>query len=112
MSEIAKELGEVVAALENVTDGSYLERLANGQVIASQCVEFIRTRHAALAAMVADAERYRWIRKLAADGGQENFAPVEDAAFAACYNDPLQFDYNIDLFMRKDTARQAAGEVG
>lgn len=57
-------------------------------------------------ALRKDAERYRYIRTLAA-GRPEAFGPVEDAAFAASYGDPGKFDFNIDAAMN-----QEQGKVG
>jgi hypothetical protein len=44
---------------------------------------------------VRDAARYRYIRGVAA-GEPTAFGRIEDAAFAAHYGDPVQFDFNID----------------
>lgn len=44
---------------------------------------------------VRDAARYRYIRGVAA-GEPTAFGQIEDAAFAAHYGDPAQFDFNID----------------
>lgn len=42
-----------------------------------------------------DAARYRYIREIAS-GEPTAFGRIEDAAFAAHYGDPAQFDLNID----------------
>lgn len=44
---------------------------------------------------IRDAARYRYIRGVAA-GEPTDFGKIEDAAFAAHYGDPAQFDLNID----------------
>lgn len=44
---------------------------------------------------IRDAARYRYIRGVAA-GEPTDFGQIEDAAFAAHYGDPAQFDFNID----------------
>ena len=65
MSEIAKELGEVVAALEKATRAldpfnAELAGIAEHQ-FQRAAVNFLRTHHAALSAALEDARRWRWL---------------------------------------------------
>lgn len=98
MSEIAKELGEVVAALEKA---SSLREL-------TACALLLRTHHAALAAMMADAERYRWLRDNCVREWESDMDHDRGAR-------SLDIDFDApgwDLDSAIDTARQAAGKVG
>lgn len=47
------------------------------------------------AEMARDAQRYRYIRSIAA-GEPHEFGWIEEAAFVASNGDPNQFDFNID----------------
>jgi hypothetical protein len=123
MSDLAKELGEVVAALrprcDPVTGIGYEAR---GEAMAAR---FLCKHHAALSALLAerdallaDAERLDWIAqrggsiRSAIDGRQQLFR------WGACFphegNGCLEnLRRNVDFAMRKDTARQSAlGAVG
>lgn len=136
MSEIAKELGEVVAALEKATPGPWQSKdpylwdeiigdidgpddmqyhctdvaQAFGRADATAivaAVNFLRTHHAALAAMVADAERYRWLRDNCVREWESDMDHDRGAR-------SLDIDFDApgwDLDSAIDTARQAAGEV-
>lgn len=89
--------GNLVSGLRNML--ADIEKLGAGPLTVDTAL--LRQAIAALtppegyADAVRDAARYRYIRGIAA-GEPSAFGRIEDAAFAAHYGDPTQFDFNID----------------
>ena len=101
MEDIEKRARELLAAeYEKGQFRAYAPEIRSGSAGATWNEE-VRALIAALtppegyADAIRDAARYRYIRGVAA-GEPTAFARIEDAAFAAHYGDPVQFDFNID----------------
>lgn len=57
-------LDDVLALLDQRTDGDYLSRLANGQSIATQCCQFLRAKGPEIKAAMEDARRWNeWCQR-------------------------------------------------
>ncbi|MDX1555490.1 MAG: hypothetical protein R3212_05635 [Xanthomonadales bacterium] len=69
MNETKQALEAVVALVHEVSDGDYLSRLANGQIIASKCATFVLYHGPQLAQALEDARRLDALeRDVAIDG--------------------------------------------
>lgn len=100
MNDIEKRARELLAHSSGWNVDDMVEHLGPDVCLftAEEALDAVRaalTPPEGYADAVRDAARYRYIRSVAA-GEPTAFGRIEDAAFAAHYGDPLQFDFNID----------------
>ncbi|HHA2690821.1 TPA: hypothetical protein ACOEPG_002800 [Stenotrophomonas maltophilia] len=86
--------GERLLAADALEHGAGVLAGGDGQATADHSAQYLEMVER-LEKAARDAERYRYIRSVAA-GEPRDFGRIEDAAFAAHYGDPAQFDFNVD----------------